>query len=460
MQVTETQNEGLKREFKVVIDSKDIDEKLEVRLNEIGTEVKVPGFRPGKVPLQVLRQRFGQSVIGEVLEQAVRDSSSQAMDERGLRPAMQPKIEITSFDQGKDLEYTMAVELLPEIEVMDLAKVELERLKVEVPESEVDEAVDRLASQRKQTEPLKEERPAESGDVLVIDFDGSVDGEKLPGMAGEDHHLELGSNQFVGTFEEQLVGAAKGDDRSVTVTFPDGYVNEKLSGREAVFEVKVKDILTGVPAVIDDSFAQSFGEADLETLRKNVREQIEKNYIEVTRSRLKRQVLDCLANGHDFQVPEGMVESEFEAIWQQIERDKQEGKEDPEDEGKSEDELKAEYREIAERRVRLGLLLSEVGRQNDIQVSQDEVTQAMMREAQQHPGHEREVFEFFQKSPEALANLRAPIYEDKVVDFIADLAAVTERPVAAEELTAIFEADMAAVKEKEGGKAKDAAAKE
>ena len=460
MQVTETQNEGLKREFKVVIDSKDIDEKLEVRLNEIGTEVKVPGFRPGKVPLQVLRQRFGQSVMGEVLERAVRDSSSQAIDERGLRPAMQPKIEITSFDQGKDLEYTMAVELLPEIEVMDLAKVELERLKVEVPESEVDEAVDRLASQRKQTEPLKDERPAESGDVLVIDFDGSVDGEKLPGMAGEDHHLELGSNQFVGTFEDQLVGAAKGDDRTVTVTFPDGYVNEKLSGREAVFEVKVKDILAGVPAVIDDAFAQSFGEADLETLRKNVREQIEKNYVEVTRSRLKRQVLDCLANGHDFQVPEGMVESEFEAIWQQIERDKQEGKEDPEDEGKSEDELKAEYREIAERRVRLGLLLSEVGRQNDIQVSQDEVTQAMMREAQQHPGHEREVFEFFQKSPEALANLRAPIYEDKVVDFIADLAAVTERPVAAEELTAIFEADMAAVKEKEGGKAKDAAAKE
>ena len=460
MQVTETRNEGLKREFKVVVASKDIDAKLEVRLGQIGERVQVPGFRPGKVPLQVLRQRFGQSVMGEVLEQAVQDSSSQAMDERGLRPAMRPEIEITSFDRGQDLEYTMAVELLPEIEVMDLSKLEIERLKVEVPESEVDKAVESLAGRRKQTEPLKEERAAESGDVLVIDFGGSVDGETLPGMVGEDHHLELGSNQFVGTFEEQLVGANKGDDRTVTVTFPDGYANETLSGREAVFEVKVKDILASVPPTVDDAFAQSFGEADLEALRATVREQIEKDYDEATRSRLKRQVLDSLAGGHDFQLPDGMVETEFEAIWRRIERDRQAGNQDPEDEGKSDDDLKAEYRQIAERRVRLGLVLSEVGRQNDIQVSQEEVTQAMMREVRQNPGQERQILELFRKSPEALANLRAPIFEDKVVDFIADLASVTERPVAVEELTAIFEADTAAVKQKDVSGAKDDAAAE
>jgi len=457
MQVTETETDGLKREYKVVIAAQDLNEKLEARLQQVGEQVNIPGFRPGKVPLNVLKQRFGQRVMGEVLEQAVKDSSSQAMAERALRPALQPKIEITKFDQDKDLEYTMAVELLPDIEVMDFAKIELEQLKVEVPDSEVGEALERLAASQKTTAPLAEERPAESGDVLVIDFRGSVDGEELPGMAAEDHHLELGSNQFVGTFEEQLVGASKGESREVTVTFPEQYANDKLAGRDAIFQVSVKDILGTVPPEIDDSLAQRLGEESLETLKTRVREQIEKEYGQITRGRMKRTLLDKLAEGHNFPVPAGMVDAEFDMIWKQVETDRNEGRVDPDDEGKDDDALKEEYRQIAERRVRLGLLLSEVGRQNNIEVTQEEVNQALMQEAQKHPGQEREVFEFFQRTPEAMANLRAPIYEDKAIDFIADLAQVNVRSVSPEALREEVENEADEAEKKEP--AKKAAAK-
>ena len=449
MQVTETETDGLKREYKVVVAAKDINDKLEARLQQVGEQVNVPGFRPGKVPLQILKQRFGQRVMGEVLEQAVRDSSSQAMAERGLRPAMQPKIEITAFDQDKDLEYTMAIELMPDIEVMDFAGVELERLKVEVPDEEVQEALERLASAQRKTEPLSEPRPAETGDVLVIDFRGSVDGEELPGMAAEGHHLELGSNQFVGTFEEQLVGIEKDESRQITVTFPEEYVNEKLAGKDAIFDVTVKDILASVPMAIDDGLAKALGEESLEGLKNQLRSQIEKDYGQFSRARMKRKLLDNLADGHDFPVPAGMVDTEFEVIWKQIEDDRAQGQADPEDEGKDDEALKAEYREIAERRVRLGLLLSEVGRQNNIDVSQDEVNQALVREAQRHPGHEREVFEFYHKSPEALASLRAPIYEDKVIDYITDLAQVSERSITADALRKEIEGEADAEEETE-----------
>jgi trigger factor len=416
--------------------AKDISEKLEVRLEELGQQVRIPGFRPGKVPLTILKQRFGTSVMGEIVEQAVNDASSQAMDERGLRPAMQPKIEITSFDEGKDLEYTMALELLPEIEPMDFAELELERLAVDVQDDEAQEALGRLASNQMQTEALAEPRKSLSGDVLVIDFKGTVDGEAFPGMSGEDHHLELGANRFVEGFEDQLVGVDAGQELDVKVTFPEAYVNDKLAGKDAVFQVKVKDILQAKPHPIDDALAQSLGEEDLDSLKEKVKEQIAGEYDSAARARLKRALLDKLAEAHGFGVPMGMVDLEFDAIWGQIEKEREEGRVDPDDEGKSDEELKAEYREIAERRVRLGLLLSEVGRSNGIEVTDDEVNQALVREAQRHPGHEREVFEFYQKSPEGLANLRAPLFEDKVVDFIIQLAKVEERKVTADELRA------------------------
>ena len=384
--------------------------------------------------MAILKKRFSQSVMGEVVDQAVRDSSAQALTERGLRPAMQPRIEITAFEEGKDLEYKIELELLPDIEVTDLSKLSLERLKVEVPDSEVEEALQRLADSRRDTKVLDKPRPAETGDVLVIDFKGTVDGEALPGMAADDHHLELGSSRFIEGFEDQLIGAGAGEDREVKVTFPEQYANDKLAGRDAVFAVTVKEIRETVPRAVDDALAKDLGAEDLADLTGKVRTQIERDYGQLERAQLKRALLDELAKAHDFTVPPSMVEGEFEAIWAQIEEERKQGRLDPEDEGKSDDDLKAEYKEIAERRVRLGLLLSEIGRLNEIEVSQDELNRAIMMEAQNHPGHERQIFEFYQKTPEAMANLRAPIFEDKVVDFIVDLAKVSERQVSLDEL--------------------------
>jgi trigger factor len=441
MQVTETNADGLKRAFKVQLEAREIDDKLTGRLVELGSSVKVPGFRPGKVPIQILKQRFGKSVMGEVLERAVTDSSSQALNERGLRPAMQPKIEITSFDEGKDLEYTIELELLPDVQPMDFSQIELERTVIEVPEEAVEETIADLAKSHKKTKPLEAPRAARSGDVLVIDFAGTVDGEAYPGMSGEDHHLELGTNSFIAGFEDQLIGAAVGDAREVNVTFPEEYGNERLAGQNAVFKVTVKDMLESVPMAVDDELATTLGEADLAALKERIHERISAEYKDFGRSRLKRQLLDRLAEGHDFPVPEGMLDAEFNAIWKQIEQDKEADKLDPEDAEKDEDELKSDYRDIAERRVRLGLLISEVGRINGIEVTEEEANMALYREAQKHPGKERQVFEFYQNSPDAMANLRAPIFEDKVVDFIIDLAKVTERSLTAEQLRKEMEAE-------------------
>ena len=441
MQVTETNAEGLKRAFKVQLEAREIDEKLTGRLVELGDNVKVPGFRPGKVPIQILKQRFAKSVLGEVLERAVNDSSNQALSERGLRPAMQPKIEITSFDEGKDLEYTIELELLPDVVPMDFSQIELERTVIEIAEAAVEETIADLAKAHKKTKPLDAPREARSGDVLVIDFAGTVDGEALPGMAAEDHHLDLGSSNFIAGFEDQLIGVGIGDAREVKVTFPEEYVNERLAGQDAVFKVTVKDMLESVPMAIDDELATTLGEADLAALKERVRERISAEYKDFGRTRLKRQLLDRLADGHDFPVPEGMVDAEFDAIWQQVEQDREADKLDPEDAGKDEDDLKSDYRDIAVRRVRLGLLISEVGRINTIEVTEDETNMALYREAQQYPGKEREVFEFYQRSPEAMGNLRAPLFEDKVVDFIIDLAKVTERSLTAEQLREEMEAE-------------------
>jgi trigger factor len=464
MQVTEVSSEGLKRDFKVVIEAKEINEKVENRLREISARVKVPGFRPGKAPIKLLKQRYGPSVMGEVLERAVTDSSAQAINERGLRPAVQPKIEIDSFEDGKDLEYSMAVELLPEFEPMDFSKIELERVKIAVPEEEVSSALERLAASRKESKPLETPRASQSGDVVVLDFKGTVHGEALPGMAGEDHHLELGSNTFIAGFEEQLIGAEVGEQRTVNVTFPEGYGNEKLSGQPAVFECTIKEIRESVPAELNDELATAMGAESLDDLKEKVKERLAQDYEGLSRMRMKREILDQLAEGHDFEVPESMVDLEFDAIWRQVEQDREQGRIDPDDEGKDEEAMKAEYRDIAERRVRLGLLLSEVGRLNQIEVAQDEVNRALFQEAQRHPGQEQQVLEFYRSNPEALAQLRAPLFEDKVIDFIIDLAKVSEREVSPDQLREEEEkaAAEAAEKPKKAAKkkpAKKAAAK-
>jgi trigger factor len=434
MQITETSAEGLKREFKVVVESGELEQKVQNRLIELGRQVRLPGFRPGKVPIQVLRKRYGASVLGEVLEGAVSDSSAQAMRDHGLRPAMQPKIEIVSFKEGADLEYKMAVELLPEIKPIDFSELTLERLRPEVAEAEIEKALQRLAQPHRKSEPV--DRPAEKGDLVVIDFDGTIDGVAFPGSSAKGHNVELGSGRFIPGFEDQLIGAKAGEHREIKVVFPQDYGSEALAGKEAAFAVDLKEVKALKEPNIDDELASDLGLESLEALKKAVREQIEREYGKLARQRLKRALLDGLAAKHDFAVPPGMVDAEFETIWKQFDEARAQNKEEvAEDAGKSDDELKAEYRAIAERRVRLGLLLAEVGRANSITVGQDEVSRALGEEARRHPGYEKQVIEFYRKNPEMLANFRAPLFEDKVVDFILEMATVTDRPVSIDELT-------------------------
>jgi trigger factor len=434
MQITETTTEGLKHEFKVTVGADDIAKRVETRLNEIGRQVRLPGFRPGKVPLTVLRQRFGTSVMGEVLERTVNDTSNEAMREHKLRPALQPKVEIVSFNEGKDLEYKLAVEALPEFVPMNFAELKLERLRPDIPDSEVDQALERIARQQRKDEPA--EREAANGDIVVIDFTGSIDGKEFPGGSGKGRRLELGAAQFIPGFEEQLVGAKAGDQRGVALTFPADYGAADLAGKAASFAVDVKEVRAVQPQPIDESLAEAVGMDNLQALRDAVRQQIERDYGGIAHQRLKRQLLDRLAERHDFPVPQGMVDIELDVIWKEFEAERERAKQrgDATEEGKSDDALKGEYRAIAERRVRLGLLLSEVGRSNNIQVTQEEINRALMEEARRFPGHERKVVEYYRNQPGALDNLRAPLFENKVVDYILEIAEVTDRSVPIGEL--------------------------
>ena len=434
MQVNETKNEGLTREFTVRIQAADIAEKRDARLSELGQDVTLPGFRPGKAPLPILQKRYGKAVMGEILEAAVSDSSSQALAERGLRPAMQPRIEITSFEDGSDLEYTMQIELMPEFEPADFSGIELERVTVKVSDKEVDEALRRIAAQNRRTEPVKKARKAKLGDVVVINFVGRVDGSEFPGGAGKDHHLELGSGQFIPGFEEQMTGASAGDHVTVDLTFSEDYPAANLAGKSAQFDVDVTEIREFADSSIDDDLAVAMGFETLAALREAVSGNLEREYSGMSRTALKRQLLDKLSELHDFSVPGGMLDAEFDAIWKQFEHAREHGQIDEDDVGKPDKDLKSEYRAIAERRVRLGLLLSEVGRRNNIEVTQEEVNRAIMAESQRFQGQQREIVEHYQKNPQALAELRAPLFENKVTDFVLELAKVTERASTVEEL--------------------------
>jgi trigger factor len=321
MQVTETLNTGLKRGFTVVVPEPELTAKREKRLAELGRTMQMPGFRPGKVPMSLLKKRYGSSVMGEVLEKTVQDSSAKLLQDNEVRPALEPKIEVVSFDEGKDLEYTMAVETLPEIEPADLTGLTLERLVAPVEDKAIDEALERIANSNKQFEPVEEARAAENGDQLVIDFAGTVDGEPRPGMAGEDYPLELGAGNFIPGFEEQLVGIMPQEERTITVTFPADYHAADLAGKEAEFKVTAKELRAPVKVEIDDAFAEKLGLKDIETLKQTARDQIEAEYGRLTRLKLKRALMDALAERHDFEVPNGMVELEFDSIWKQVQPD-------------------------------------------------------------------------------------------------------------------------------------------
>ncbi len=434
MQVTQTNADGLKHEFKVVIPAGHLEEQIQTRLVEVGRNARIPGFRPGKVPMGLLRKKYGPSVMGEVVESAVNDATRHAMDEHKLRPALQPKIEITSFKEGGDLEFTVAVEALPDVAIMEFGGLTLEKPVAEVTDAILDEALQRIAAGREKTEEAPKKHAAKSGDVVVINFLGKLDGEPFDGGKAEGYSLKLGSNTFIPGFEDQLVGAKSGDDRVVKVNFPADYGADHLAGKEVEFEVKVTELRQPVPATVDDALAKELGLDDLEALKKAVKDEIERDYAGLSRAHVKRALLDQLATHHEFPVPQGMVDFEFDGIWKQLEQDREQGRLDTADQGKSDDDLKAEYRAIADRRVRLGLLLSEVARQNNITIAQEDLNRAVVAEARKFPGQEQLVFQYYQKNPDAMNNLKAPIFEEKVIDFILELAKVTEKKVSLEEL--------------------------
>jgi trigger factor len=435
MHVTELSSAGLKREFKVVVPAATIAQGVAARLAEIARDAALPGFRPGKVPLPVLQKRFGPAVMGEVLEQTVSNSSNQALQDRGLKPAMQPRVEVTAFAEGADLEYKLAIEVLPEIVPIDLKTLELQRVKVQIGDVETGKALERLAEQRGKSKAEAVERAAQKGDIVVIDFTGRVDGKEFAGGAATDHRLELGSNQFVPGFEDQLVGLAAGGSKTVAITFPEAYPNEELKGKASEFDVTVKQVLAPISIPVDEAMAKELGFEDLDTLRKAVGDQIGREYAELARLRTKRQLLDKLAAAHDFAVPEGMVDIELQAILANLQRERSMGMEDETTRGKGDDALREEFKPIAERRVRLGLLLSEIGRTNNIQVTQEETNRALVEHARRFPGQERKVVEQFRSNPEMLAQLRGPLFEEKVIDFIMEMAKTSETTMTVEELT-------------------------
>ena len=379
MQVTEIDANGLKHEFKVVIPASQLEARTLERLTEISRTVQMPGFRPGKVPMKIVRQKYGNSVMGEVMEQVVNEGAQAAISQKELRPAVQPKVEITGYSEGADLEIKVVVEVLPEIKFMDFAGIDLERETAPVPDSEVDEAIGRIAEHHEGSEAV--DRASASGDTVVIDFLGKLDGVAFSGGTGQDYSLKLGSNTFIPGFEDQLIGKKAGDDVVVKVTFPEAYGNAELAGKAVEFDVKVKEVRAPQAAVLDDAFAQKLGLETLDALRVAVRDEIGRELSNLSRGRLKRKLLDVLAANHDFPVPGSMVDHEFDAIWKQIEDDRKAGRTDPTDAGKTDDELKAEYRSLSERRVRLGLLLADVGRTNNINVTQEDLNKALMDRA-------------------------------------------------------------------------------
>jgi trigger factor len=436
MQVTETLNDGLKRGYRIVVPAADLDAKVTDKLAEAQPEIAMKGFRKGKVPLPLLRKQFGQRLLGEAMQETIDGAMSKHFEESGDRPAGQPQVKMANeaWKEGDDVEVEMTYERMPEIPDVSFGDVEVEKLVVEPAEADVQEALESLAKTAQTFE--AKEGAAEEGDQVVIDFEGFVDGEAFEGGAAEDYPLVLGSNSFIPGFEEQLTGAAAGEARKVEVSFPEDYQAAHLAGKSATFETTVKEVKAPAQAAIDDELAKRFGADDLGALREQIAERLKAEYAGAARQVLKRRLLDRLDGKVDFDLPPSLLEAEAGQIAHQLWHE-----EHPDVQGHDHPEIEAteEHRKLAERRVRLGLLLAEVGSRQGIQVSEQEMTQAVMAQARQYPGQERQFFEFIQKNPQAQQQLRAPIFEDKVIDYVLELAQVTERSVTKEELQAEVE---------------------
>ncbi|WP_209346922.1 trigger factor [Pontixanthobacter sp. CEM42] len=462
MQIKETTNKGLQRAYTVTIPAADIASRIDAEIKKIAPQVKMPGFRPGKVPANLVKKMHGEQLHAQTVNDVIRESVDELMKEKQLRPAMQPAIDLEEgYEEGKDASLTVELEVLPVIETPDIDSLKLERLTVPVSDDAVDEAVKNIADQQKSYKDAPKSKKAGDGDQLIIDFVGSIDGEEFEGGKAEDAPLVIGSGQFIPGFEEQLTGAKTGDEKTITVTFPEDYQAEHLAGKDAQFAITVKQVKVEGESKIDDDFATSLGLDSLDKLKELLKGQLEQETNGLTRTQMKRQLLDQLAAGHDFDVPEKMVDAEFDQIWAQLQQEAAKD-EDPDGALKEIEAEKDDYRNIAERRVRLGLLLSEIGQNNGVEVSQQEMSMLIQQAAQQYRDEDRERFiQYIQQEPMAAAQLRAPLYEDKVVDFLFEKADVTEREVTKEELEAAIEADEEAEEAaaKKGAKKKPAAKK-
>ncbi|MDZ4760528.1 MAG: trigger factor [Alphaproteobacteria bacterium] len=439
MNVVETKSEGLSREYKVSVPAADLAAKLSAKIDEIRPKVQLKGFRPGKVPTSHIRKLYGKSLMGEILESTLQETSQQALSEQSLRPAAQPTIHLDApadkvVSGEADLEFHMQVEVMPDFEPADVAELAVERMVVTATDEEVQEALGRIAASNKTYDVREDGAPAETGDAVVVDFAGKIDDEPFDGGSAEGQTIVLGDGRFIAGFEDQLIGARAGDDVEVNVTFPDAYPVDALKGKAAVFAVKVKEVKAPRTPGIDEEFAKGLGFDDLEGLTAAMKGQLDGELGQASRQQVKRSLLDALDGKHAFDLPPMMVKAEFEQIWSQLEEERKADRLSEEDKGKTDDELKAEYRAIAERRVRLGLVLAEIGRRAKIDITNEEVVGALRQEAARYPGQEKEVIDFYRKNPGALAQLRAPIYEEKVVDYILAHAQVTEKPVTREEL--------------------------
>lgn len=442
MQVTETAREGLKRTLQVVVGQAELSERFATRLDELKGRVEIKGFRRGKVPVAHIKKLYGKSLMQEVMEQTLNETSAQAIKDRNERPAQQPKVELVDFNEETfekiasgqgDLAYNMSFEVLPPIPLADLTTLKLEKLVADVDDEAVDKALANLA-ERNTAYDIEEGRAASEGDLVTLDFVGKIDGEAFEGGSAEGQSLVIGKKQFIPGFEEGLVGLKAGDEKVVSATFPAEYPVAALAGKTAEFDVKVKGVSKPRTPAVDEEFAKGIGTESLEQLRGFISEQIKREYDQASRQKLKRELLDALDAAHTFELPASLVDFEFDNIWTQLENNLKATNKTFADEGKTEDEARAEYRKIAERRVRLGLVIGEIGEKNNLQVSQDELRRALVEQARRYPGQEKQVYEYYEKTPGALAELRAPIFEDKVIDFVIDEAKPTEKKVTRDEL--------------------------
>jgi trigger factor len=442
MEVTETLSDGLKREFQVQVPAADLAARVTERLGELKDRVQLRGFRPGKVPVNHLRKLYGKAVMAETIEAVIRELNAKIVSERGLKLAMEPKVTIPNeatavedvFGGQSDLAYTLALEILPKIELADFQGIKLERQVAEVTDAQINEALDKIAEQNRPFAAKAEGAKAEKGDRVVIDFAGRIDGAPFEGGTGGDVGVNIGAGTFIPGFEDQLVGMAAGATGVVKVTFPENYVNSQLAGKDVEFDVTVKSLEAPGKVTLDDSFAKSLGLESLDKLKEAVKARLQQEHAALSRQKLKRDLLDKLDEMHKFALPPTLAEDEFRNVWTAVEGDLKAQGRTFADEGTTEEKAREEYRGIAERRVRLGLVLAEIGEKNKITVTEEEITRAVVERARQIPGREQEIWDYYRKNPAAVAAIRAPIFEEKVVDFLVELAAITEKQVSREDL--------------------------